>query len=187
MSTLTRDDRIELALWAEIAINDAEMVRARTSPLMKKLRPVEKAIQQYRNLYGPDAGPDEHFEVFAGLVVRNGGRDIKLGEIREQAELLEERAEAAADAAEALGALNDAMHADRHEGTILEWVGASAEEFDAVRDRLIREAVERVHAEKLASGEYWQCPSCAVTFQTARWRKPASGRCHECVAPGDDD
>src|SRR6266511_3409824 len=124
---MEKSERLALAVRAQVASIRANQARERSALLERRFEPVDKAIEAYEKLYGEDADPTEHMDVLLSLIVQHGGGDLGEEDLLEGMTMNQERADAAGAAAEAMLELNEAM-GDR-QGTVLEWVGCTSEEF----------------------------------------------------------
>ena len=130
-----RDEKLALVVRVRVAAIREEQVRERWGLIARTVAPVSAAIEQYEKLYGEEADPSAHPDVFTGLIVRNGGADLPHAAVIEGVLMHLERAEAADEAADALRALIDAM--GDFDGTTLHWVGADRETVEVAIDEAL--------------------------------------------------
>lgn len=127
VSDLGRDERLALAVRAEVAEIRAEEAHERHAALQERAAPLYRAIEELERRYGEDVDPAGHFDELKALIAHHGGADIDLPQgmplMIGMHQALADHETAAADAIQEL-------HAAMGQGqTVCQWVGCSADEY----------------------------------------------------------
>jgi len=185
--------RLRLAARAEVAANLARAIEEKNAPAVTKAQPLSDALNRFKALHGYDVDPTSRRDsaMLLPLLEATGAARLTKKEIEAAHSAEAENHEFSKRAVDAMDALAKAW--ERPEGgadqTLIAWIGCTPQELRAaVQEELWAwEAVLAEHAERLTDGRAWQCWNCRVTYVTARWPRPASGRCGACEPPTHQD
>lgn len=126
---MDKSERLNLAVEAQLASIRAGQVRERTAILERHYGPIARAINAYLDLYGREADPADHLDVFLGLVIEQGGVDLGREDLLTAMEMYAQRAAADSAAAQSMHRLREAM--GEHQGPVLTWVSCTKRHFNA--------------------------------------------------------
>jgi hypothetical protein len=132
MSELTRQRRLDLAVRAEVARARADQAKERTAFLERGCRPLSLALEHFPELYGRKPYPEHDLSALLALAPEFGSGDLDARSIAAIERGYREFIQLDDEAAHALRAVSEAMHADGagHGTTVRNWVACTGEEFD---------------------------------------------------------
>ena len=128
---MDRDERLALAVRAEVAGIRADETRERSELLRRQVAPIDRVVNEYQRLYGSDADPAAHPDVWQTLMAHHGGGRVPPEAVDAAVSMVEECALADAAVAAAMRTVTAAMGRDDSHSTLLAWVGCSVQEYKA--------------------------------------------------------
>lgn len=121
--------RLALAVNARVTELRVEYLYEQLAHLGNRLDVVHRALDDYERLDGYEVNSAERFDEVMVLVARYGGAHLTRDDVNQGVLASRMVRLAAADAAQAMRELACAM--TDYRGTVLDWVGCTARQFDA--------------------------------------------------------
>lgn len=137
MRQLTREERLALAVRAEVATIRAVQARDRAALIQRRVQPLREGMDRFKRRYGRAPDPDVPGDVAVMVALsEEGSGDVTREQLEAAARSSREIAEAEQKAADALEAVRIALAPGM---TTLEWVGVDAETYERAVEQALKE------------------------------------------------
>jgi len=137
MRQLTREERLALAVQAEIAVIRAGLARERAALIQKRVQPLREGVDRFEELYGRMPDPKVPGDLVTMVALSEGSAGGVTGEQLEDAvHALREVVGANQEATDAMEAVRDALAGA---GTMLTWTGVDEATYKRAVEQALKE------------------------------------------------